>query len=167
MAKKSTVRRIHDAMDKAERSAWKRVRAYVVMKGADHVATIKIAYPADGAGRLVAFCFDCNAPMPEDAAARENWTRWQMGTASGYGYDKLTAALSGMVIDGIRLSDHGDGAGVLPLPEGAKVFPEGFKPPPGYHLTNYSREHGGLTSCYRSAGLRYLQEIGYTVIQAI
>lgn len=40
-----------------------------------------------------------------------NWGKgtedcFQKGSASGYGYDKLTSALSGLIIDGISLNNH-------------------------------------------------------------
>jgi hypothetical protein len=115
---------------------------------------------------------------------------FQYGAASGYGYDKLTAALSGLTIDGHKLTDHcGDR---LPLPRGKPCFPSDYKPRKGYSLANYgtwSKSTGqrldsyhwrdmaeaasrgelvsGYSDCYREAGLKYLEAIGYRVLQAI
>lgn len=35
-----------------------RVAAYVVMRGPEHVGTVRVHYPADGAGRLVVYVAD-------------------------------------------------------------------------------------------------------------
>lgn len=90
---------------------------------------------------------------------------FQVGRAPGYGYDKFTAALSGMIIDGHKMTDHS--AASLSLPEGMTGFPEGFKAPPGYALANWRREEKNWMSCYRVAGLKYLEALGYDVIYAI
>ena len=61
------------------RAAFNQVSAYVVMNGADRVATVAIKYPRDGAGRLYAYVHWLGVPMVR-------------GFAGGGGYDKRTAA---------------------------------------------------------------------------
>jgi hypothetical protein len=98
------------ALQAAEKGpAWKRAGAFVVIPPRSTVAEfndpghkltlksfgkIKVAYPADGAGRLRVWVWDC---IGSDV---------QYGTASGGGYDKLSAALSGLTFDGLTLTDH-------------------------------------------------------------
>lgn len=99
------------ALQKAEQGpAWSRAAAYVViapvvihnshgslsLDGFERLkhGKIKVAYPADGAGPLRVWVWDCIG------------TDVQMGTASGGGYDKLAAALDGLTFDGITLNDH-------------------------------------------------------------
>lgn len=106
------VERIHNALRRVDQKA--NVAGYIVLKGADHVGTVRFSYPRDGAGRLVALAADWTAERPrrEDDPTRadfENWTPWQYGWASGGGYDKHTAALSGMTIAGVRIRDDGHG----------------------------------------------------------
>lgn len=91
---------------KAENSpAWARASAYVIiapkaslapgsLDNSRNFGKIKVLHPADGAGPLRVFVWDCKG------------TDLQMGTASGYGYDKLSAALQGIVFDGVTLTDH-------------------------------------------------------------
>lgn len=40
---------------------------------------------------------------------------WHFGATNGGGYDKVTAALSGAIIQGFTLGDHGDMSGNRPL----------------------------------------------------
>lgn len=61
------------------RAAFKQVSAYVVMHGADRVATIAFKFPRDGAGRLYAYVQWLGLPMVR-------------GYAGGFGYDKRSAA---------------------------------------------------------------------------
>ena len=62
-------------------NAFKSVSAYVVMDTENNlVAKVSVKYPKDGAGRLTAFIHLIG-------------TETQVGTASGYGYDKRTAAI--------------------------------------------------------------------------
>lgn len=77
-----------------ESPAFNRVGAYVIInpKG-DICGTIKILYPADGAGTL-------------KVVLHEHGYDPQIGKASGFGYDKLSAALQGMEFNGITLTDH-------------------------------------------------------------
>ena len=63
------------------------------------VATINILYPTDGAGRLRVAVMDHNPSAP---------TVFQLGSATGYGYDKLAGALDGCKIGGFTLGDHCD-----------------------------------------------------------
>lgn len=95
-----------------------------------------------------------------------NWGEgevYQEGSAGGYGYDKFTAAIRGMIVDGHELTNHCQVS--LPKPEGLDHFPRDFKAPPGYDLANWRED--GYNDCYKRAGLEYLTQLGYSVIQAI
>jgi len=83
-----------------------RVAAFIVLRGAEHVGTIRIHYPADGAGRLIAYVVDWTLEKP-DAMRFDEFTRWRRGSASGYGYDKASAAMSGATIAGVTTVDDG------------------------------------------------------------
>ena len=61
-------------------TAFNNVAGFVLMRGTKKVATIAIKYPNDGAGRLYAYFHILGCEM----------TR---GCASGYGYDKGSAAI--------------------------------------------------------------------------
>lgn len=61
-------------------AAFRNVSAYVVLKDGARVATIALKFPKDGAGRLYAYVHWIGVPMVR-------------GFASGYGYDKRTAAV--------------------------------------------------------------------------
>jgi hypothetical protein len=139
-----------------ETKAGKSISAWIVLNPAgEEVANIQ-AYYADSGGVTVDV-FNYRASKSSEALP------YQQGHAGGYGYDKFAAALSGLEIDGVKMSDHCGGS--IPMPEGG--FPRDFTPPPGFHLANWMNETGGYSSCYRSHGLRYLEETGYRVIQAI
>jgi len=86
----------------------KRVAAFIVMRGPEHVGTIQLHYPADGAGRLIAYVADWTLDRPEHIPFDE-FTRWRKGTASGYGYDKASAAMSGTTIAGVTTVNDGYG----------------------------------------------------------
>jgi hypothetical protein len=188
--------------------AGKSISAYVVLnKKGEHVATIK-AHFSDG-GTCLVNVHDFNG-------------EFQHATAGGYGYDKFAAALSGMTIDGHKMTNHASSEGAPKPPKGRKTFPRDYRPKKGYSLANYTsiskatgytiyrdewikrayaelgiadesndvknerwdevsekarelenawRESDdcetGYSSCFRESGLKYLQAIGYKVIQAI
>lgn len=136
---------------------FKNVSAYVVFRpNWEQVATIHVYF---GNSNCVVTIYAKGADNPDNYPKPA-----QVGSAGGYGYDKLTAALSGLTVDGIELTDHCGER--LPLPEDKEVFPRDFEPPKGYSLANYSSELGGWRDCYRLSGLKYLKAIGYHVIQA-
>jgi hypothetical protein len=108
----------------------------------------------------------------------------QTASAGGCGYDKKTAALAGMVIDGHHLTNHCQTK--KPLPDGQLVWRESDRKAlesEGYRFANYTRitdqeaerfaHFGqaigveGYRDAYRLSGLDYLVSIGYRVIQAI
>ena len=60
----------------------------------------------------------------------------QHGRAGGYGYDKLTAALSGLVVAGHTLADHCEVR--LSPPRGLPGFPSDYRRK-GYHTANPMR----------------------------
>ncbi len=80
-------------------AAFANVKAYVVMKGAERVATIAFKYPKDGAGRLYAYVqWAKNAGIELDYYSPYNFPAWfgmpmARGVANGYGYDKKSAAV--------------------------------------------------------------------------
>lgn len=61
--------------------AFAQVAAYVVLHEGERVATVAFKFPRDGAGRVTVFVHWIGAEMVK-------------GTASGYGYDKRSAAAS-------------------------------------------------------------------------
>lgn len=90
-----TTKRVLDAYRAAENGpAWKRTRAYLIVDktNAERWGRIKVAYPKDGAGRLRAFLW-----CADEGGIQYGW-------AGGYGYDKLAAALDGMVFAGVTLN---------------------------------------------------------------
>ena len=104
MTKKNTADQIVRAVRRIEDRS--NIRAYVILRDGAHVGTVRIQFPRDGAGKLHACAADWTLDMPEGVDFKD-WTRWQYGWATGYGYDKATAALGGMTIDGVRLADQG------------------------------------------------------------
>jgi hypothetical protein len=162
-----------------ETAAGKSISAYVILKDGREVATVQMHH---GAGCLVnvwqrhgAYLATAaaNGPAPmDDATERAAFDLWafQQGRATGYGYDKETAALSGLWIDGHELSDHCDSRFRQPAPDGG-AWPRDAKAPAGWSFTNWSAEAlggaGGWRDCYRYVGLGYLEALGYSVIRAI
>jgi hypothetical protein len=101
--KKITWERYKALEDRAAATAWKRAGAYLVFRGADLVARVRFAYPADGAGPLKAFVVDLSQSTSiEDPMACRHYR-----TANGGGYDKASAAMSGAVIAGVTLRNDG------------------------------------------------------------
>lgn len=181
----------------SDRQASKAVSAYVIMRGAKRVATVHVLHGSGGAVQVdVLQCRE--AAERSEAAARKAGEKIadprsrflepfdvQQAKAGGYGYDKFTAALSGMWVDGHKLTDHCGES--LKKPRGKKYFPHGFKAPKGYSLSNpalFQVSTGrrvdtwapetlegpqvqGYTDCYKRSGLDYLSALGYSVIKAI
>lgn len=75
--------------DKANVSA-----SVILNRKGQHVATVRVLYPRDGAGVVRAEVY-----TPGEGVTFR-------GRASGYGYDKRTAALAGAVIAGVKLANH-------------------------------------------------------------
>jgi hypothetical protein len=145
-----------------ETKAGKSIGAYVVLRAdGTEVATVQIHFADGGTVTVNIWHEGDNNPTRE---AREKAKEYgpSIGKARGYGYDKRTAALAGLEIDGHKLTDHCGAQ--LDRPESG-FFPHDFKAPPGYSLANYTEQ--GYRSCYRESGLDYLKAIGYRVIQAI
>ncbi len=150
----------------SDTAAAKSLSAYAIMKGRRHVATVKAHH---GNSRCLVNVEQDQDAIERCARASKDWLKnsWfvQSASASGYGYDKFTAALAGMWIDGHRMADHCE-PGKVP-PKGAKVFPADYLPPKGYRLANWSSEHAGWLNCYKLDGLNYLRDLGYTVVQVL
>lgn len=106
----------------------------------------------------------------------------QQSRAGGYGYDKFTAALAGLWIDGHSMADH---CGTVREDEKkrARLFREYVRAHDsgasdrrewdqkaeriGCQFANYSTEAGRYMSLNFRAGLTRLADLGYKVIQAI
>ena len=73
----------------------------------NQIGRIVTVYPRDGAGRLyvglTVWGYDSDGGRVE--------TTHEVGHASGYGYDKRTAAMCGMHLRGTELGDHSDHKG--------------------------------------------------------
>jgi hypothetical protein len=120
----------------SECAAAKQVSAYVILnpKG-EHVATFRAFHGPT----IVVNVFNITTASQvrsakaaglkkEDRAEMEKLAHakfsFQRGTAGGGGYDKVTAALSDMIIDGHKMTDHCGAS--LPKPKGQTVFPARF-----------------------------------------
>lgn len=107
-SRKITADQIHERLKKLEDRA--NVAAYIILDAAgQHIGSVRFHYPRDGAGRLTCSAADWSLPVPADDAERHAWTRWQLGWADGYGYDKHTAATGGMTIGTVRIVGQGNG----------------------------------------------------------
>lgn len=143
-----------------ETAAGRKLSAFVIMKGARHVATVQVyhgqtcrvdvfehgpaalkslkAYIRDNGKAPAVRDFD-GASIPADTP--ENMQKladyWQQsGSAGGGGYDKETAAMTGLYVDGNRLADH-CGERKKP-PRGLPGFPADYKTPRGWSLANHA-----------------------------
>lgn len=83
-----------------ESAAAQQISAWAIInKKGERVARVLALYPKDGAGRVTVEVHHIHRVGVE-------FVKIQQGTACGYGYDKFTAALSGLTIDGIKMMDH-------------------------------------------------------------
>ena len=130
-----------------ETAAGKVISAWVILRAdGTHVATVHAHY---GAAVTVDVWNEHGVGNPtadERAVAGDHGPL--QGRASGYGYDRLTAALTHLPIDGVVLVDHGT-PGLEGEPDViARHSPSGDR-------------------YYIAAGLERLTKRGYRVIQAI
>lgn len=162
----------------------KSIRALVILnKKGEHVATVQASFSDNPAGSVcllnvwnhgdaqercertkckgISFA---GGPAEFRKIAHDNFA-FQSARAGGYGYDKFASALSGLMIDGIPMTDHCGGR--AKYPKGLDYFPRDYRPAPGYRVANYKKEKDGYSDCYREPGLEYLRAIGYRVIEAI
>lgn len=104
----------------------------------------------------------------------------QNGKATGYGYDKFTAAISGMTFAGFTLADHCDTndttkRAMAAYTKLADQTGEGWKQPEffarwkarGVDFANYSTESQRYGSAYLIPGLKGIEARGFKVLQAI
>jgi hypothetical protein len=153
----------------SDTSAGKAISAWVILRGSREVATIRVFYGNSclvnvfQGTEAVARCAKAVKMTTEGRAAYDRFG-FQRASAGGYGYDKLTAALSDLMIDGHLLTDY---CGASKKRPASGAWPYKTKAPRGYRFANYSEEAGGYTDCYRIQGLDYLKAIGYRVLQAI
>jgi hypothetical protein len=187
--------------DVRESSAGKSLSTYVILnpKG-EHVATMRAHYANSGGvvvnvlnhgdeacertARAMGHTIGDDGRI-ETGAYAYTVASMQVGRAGGYGYDKTTAALSGLYVDGVKLTNHCEER--LAPPRGRLWRDSDRKrlARKGFALANYSpaRESGremngygrkgvpdseaGWTDAYRSSGLDILRDFGYRVIQAL
>lgn len=65
------------------------------------IARVVVLFPRDGAGRLKVAISDFGIDSGSEVTH-------YLASASGFGYDKITAATAGMTVAGIQLGDHCD-----------------------------------------------------------
>lgn len=82
-----------DAMRKAEKSAWSRCSAYIILNKDGTYGKIKCAHPVDGMGPLHVFIWGA---VPSEMLYQR---------VSGCGFDKLQAALDHVVYQGVPLDN--------------------------------------------------------------
>ena len=130
-----------------ETKAGKSISAWVILKGRKGVVAEVHAHYSD-AGIVTVDVWD-------------QYALAYQGKAGGSGYDKITAAMSGAVIQGIRITDRC--AEQKKPPKGRKTFPHTMKEPKGFRFANYNSEEQGWGNCFRISGLEILEAYGFTV----
>jgi len=141
-----------------ETQAVKQISAYVIIspKG-EHVSTVQAHFTNSGMCRV------------------DVWGKHELiyqGKASGYGYDKFTAALAGAKIDGWQIYDHcGQNDESQRILNESKIlghednFVQAEIKALGMSFSNCS--NGEYKSLYYLSGLERLKALGYNVITAI
>lgn len=140
-----------------ETAAGKSIKAFVILKGSEHIATVQAFY--SDSGSVLVNVWDSRSLIHERRA-------------NGGGYDKYTAALRGAVIDGNKIYDDAETdektAAYLKeylQSENKRAFKDNFEKSFGVQFTN--PVGGEYKSCFYISGLDRLTKLGYTVIQAI
>lgn len=183
-----------------ETKAGKAISAYVILNAKSvHVATVQ-AHFSDGGTCLVNVWAHGDAVTKKNAVAAglakdgevsseaHDAMYMQQGRAGGYGYDKFTAALSGLYIDGVRMSDHcGHNEQTEALAkryaracikhdianashEGYILFRDEWDARAkkiGARFANYDSNLRRYTSLFLESGLERLTSLGYRVINGI
>lgn len=115
----------------------------------------------------------CTTPESKRASAAHELFRCQKGRASGYGYDKAAAALSGMLVDGHTMANH---CGHVPEAEKMRSrFISAYNRDAEKDYSTWSakarakgmRFANGMASLYFHVGLERLSYLGYRVISAV
>jgi hypothetical protein len=131
-----------------ETAAGKSISAYVILKGSRKVATVQASF--SNGGRVLVNVWQDGEAAERSAKAREKAgnpfkpekygspAAFQHDSAGGYGYDKFTSALAGMVIDGHEMADHSSRLNAPKPPKGCTLFPRDYKAPKGYDLANFT-----------------------------
>ena len=149
-----------------ETKAGRSIAAYIVLKNGKEVARVHAHFADSG---------NVQVDVWDDATIKAGKGP-QQNKAGGYGYDKFTACLDGMIIDGIRLYDH---CGQPRTPEDQARYDrlwehqrnhgssgiQDLARPYGLTFANYG--NGQYGSLYMISGLDRLEAMGYTVIQVI
>lgn len=156
--------------------AGRQIAAYVVLDRKCQMIGKILVY--HGEGRTTVNVWDLT---------REYGDRYFEATASGYGYDRTTAALRGLTCGGLRMYDHcepskeatqamkqymalPDSVACEPYTHGKtreidRFFARWAKK--GVNFTNHDRETRRYGSAYMKAGVEGLAARGLRVIQAI
>jgi len=135
--------------------------SYIVLnKKGEHIATVNYRYGSGGGVQC-------------DVFNRGNLVHQKK--ASGYGYDKATAALSGAIIDGYRMADHCGHAEQSGEKARARLL-AAHKRNPAAHEYSYWSERArrigchwanGMNSLFFKSGLDRLSDLGYRVLRAL
>ena len=141
-----------------ETAAGKSISAWVVLKNGKEVATVQAHY---GQSRVMVDVWDYGKEL-------------QQGHAGGYGYDKFTAALRGLIIDGQTMYDHcgqnDETKKILADYKAGKINQkqaDNKAKKIGARFANWRQDENKYSGLYMLDGLNRLSAIGYTVIQAI
>lgn len=176
-----------------ETSAGKSISAYIILnKKGEEVATVQAHY--SNGGRVMVDVWQTSLALNNCCKRPDLWSQlpagkdyrsaaydlWglQQSKADGTGYDKLAAALAGLIIDGHTLADH---SGLVPEDEKKRsALLKKYQRDPRAYSDEYWREKAHAIGCrwanwttdgWRSlhfiAGLGRLERLGYRVIQAI
>lgn len=97
---------------------------------------------------------------------------FQSARKSGYGYDKFTAALDGLKMDGVELYDHSSRAdatdrALKAIKKMSHTLAIEYAEKRGMRVANWDNDKKQYTSVFMEGGLDRLKSFGYKVIQAI
>lgn len=161
--------------------AGKSISAYIILDKKGKLVGKILASFTDTSlgGRCLVNVFDWT---PEAEADYEtNKRTFQQATRNGCGYDKFTSALDGLTFGPYVLSDHcsSDPATKAKIDklmadynlamdrEQDTVNWNDRAKKIGVSFANWSRECNRWTSLYKESGIKYLEAMGYQVVQAI